>query len=357
MTTPKRGLKFLFVIALLAGLGALLVWAFIEGRQEFLAEQERERPVRAPSRLSIEEGESVVRIDPATQARSGIGIALLTSTTRQEELKAYGTVVAVQGLADLRNAYIAAHAQLVKTQASVETTRKEYERLTALHKLDRNISDKDIQAVKAAVLSDEANYWAAQESVQTLKGAIRQQWGGVLAGELFEASPAFMRLIEQQDVLVQLTLPVGTPLSAPPKTATVRMTDSARSELKLLSPAPRTDLRLQGVSLFYLAPAKEAGLLPGMNAVAYLPIGAPIPGVVIPHSSVVGWQGRTWVYVEKGEGRFVRRVIAADWPVEAGWFVTHGLESGDRIVTSGAQLLLSEEGRAQIQIGEEEKSR
>lgn len=353
MTLAKRGLKSLLVAVLLAGLGALLVWAFVEGRKEFLVEQERERPVRAPSRLSVEDGESVVRIDAATQARSDIGIALVAAATRREELKVYGTVLPVQGLIDFRNAAIAARAQLAKARASLDATRKEYRRLAALHQTDRNISDKNLQSALATVLADEATFRAAQDGLETLQGAARQQWGDVLAGGLFMASPALMRLIGQQDVLVQLTVPAGTPLSAPPKTATVRRPDGARAELTLLSPAPRTDPRLQGVSLFYLASAKESGLLPGMNVVAELPLGTPVSGVAVPASSVVGWQGKNWIYVQKGEGNFVRREIVTDRPVAEGWFVTKDLTPKDRIVVRGAQLLLSEELRAQIQVGEE----
>ena len=39
--------------------------------------------------------------------------------------------------------------------------------------------------------------------------------------------------------------------------------------------------------------------------------------------------------------------------MESGWFVTSGFAPGDRAVMDGAQLLLSEEMKSQIQVGEE----
>jgi hypothetical protein len=76
------------------------------------------------------------------------------------------------------------------------------------------------------------------------------------------------------------------------------------------------------------------------------------PGVVIPDSAVVWLDGRAWAYVQKGRESFIRQEVVTSHPVVKGWFVTKKFQNGDRVVVQGAQLLLSEEFRAQIQIGD-----
>ncbi len=89
-------------------------------------------------------------------------------------------------------------------------------------------------------------------------------------------------------------------------------------------------------------------LVPGFSEGAG---GKRTPGVVIPDSAVVWLDGKAWAYVQKGREKFVRQEVATNHPVGKGWFVTKNFQDGDRVVVQGAQLLLSEEFRAQIQIG------
>ncbi len=74
------------------------------------------------------------------------------------------------------------------------------------------------------------------------------------------------------------------------------------------------------------------------------------PGVVVPDSAVVWLDGRAWAYLQKGRERFIRQEVATNHPVGKGWFVTKNFQVGDYVVVQGAQSLLSEEFRAQIQI-------
>ena len=53
----RRLSKFLLALIILVGVGAFLVWAFLQGRQELATEQERERPVKAVSRVSAQDHE------------------------------------------------------------------------------------------------------------------------------------------------------------------------------------------------------------------------------------------------------------------------------------------------------------
>lgn len=346
----KHGLKFGGEVIVLSGIVALLAWTFGAGCGG--SEKEGESPPKAASHVSTQEGEGVITLDRATQDRSGTAVAPLKPLSHQEEVKAYGTVLPLQDLTDLHNAYAAARAQVEKTRAGFEVSRKTYERLKALHENDQNVSDKALQTAEEAWRSGGAEARAAQDVLRTLEGTARQRWGGVLAGWLMDASPAFDRLVQQHDILVQVTLFSETQIPAAPRTAFVQTSNGAPAPVTLISPSPRTDPRIQGMSFFYLAPAQGTGLLPGMNIIAYLPVGPQVQGVLLPASAVTWWQGKAWVYVQKETGHFVRREVSTESPVQEGWFVSKGLSAGDQLVVSGAQLLLSEEFRSQIQADE-----
>ncbi len=244
-----------------------------------------------------------------------------------------------------------AKAQVERARASLEASRKEYERLKPLHD-NQNISAKVFQAAEATSRSDEANAGAAQTAVSVLEGTIRQRWGMVVARWLFDGSKEFERLMQRQDVLLQITLPPGSRLSSAPRNARIQSPEGKIASASLISPSPSTDPRIQGMSFFYLAQARTTDLLPGMNVLAYLPNGSQTQGVIVPASAVVWWQGKAWIYRQKDSDHFVRREIPTETPVGDGWFVGQGLSPNDRLVASGAQLLLSEELRSQIQVGD-----
>ena len=94
---------------------------------------------------------------------------------------------------------------------------------------------------------------------------------------------------------------------------------------------------------------KQAAIVrraPGTPLLAYLPTSAAaVQGVVVPSGAVVWYAGQPWAYVQAGPTRFARRPLGQAAETDGGFFVTGDLKAGDRVVTSGAQLLLSEEQR------------
>jgi hypothetical protein len=118
--------------------------------------------------------------------------------------------------------------------------------------------------------------------------------------------------------------------------------------MQQLSLCLQLDPRLQVPSLLYLI-APHPGLVPGVNVSVFLPSGQEQLGVTIPSAVVVWSQGTAWCYVETSPGRFQRIPLQTREPEPQGWLVTEGIKPGARVVTSGAQTLLSEEFRFQIQ--------
>ncbi len=305
-------------------------------------------PVSAPPRVAVVHGETVVTFDAATLARSGLEVKALPAQPHRAEAIAYGAVLDLTELADARGAVTTAAARVEKTRAALAASRAEFERVRALHADERNASDKALEDATARWRGDEADARAADAALAAQVAAALQRWGAVVSGWLERGSPELEALLAQRQRLVQVTLPPGTLLRSAPATATVRAGGGTAVAARLVSPAPRTDPRIQGASFYYAAPA-ALGLLPGAGVEAFLPAGPAVPGVTVPAAAVVWWQGRAWVYLEEAPGRFVRREVATDAPVPGGWFVTAGVTAGGRVVVRGAQMLLSEEGRAAIQ--------
>jgi hypothetical protein len=78
--------------------------------------------------------------------------------------------------------------------------------------------------------------------------------------------------------------------------------------------------------------------------------GGPRTGVVLPGSAVIRYGGKTWAYVQLGDDNFARVQAPLDYPMEQGWFLGSKIKAGQRVVVTGAELLLSEELKAEIQV-------
>ena len=331
----------------------LILGLVIRHRAQVAEEKEDEEAIPAAARVVSKGGENLVMLNEAAQKQSGIAVAALAPIRHQEEIRALGTVVDLQELLDLAGRAAAAQADLAKARAGLAASSAEYERLKRLHQDQHNISDKVFQGAEAAWRSDQAQALSAERNWQSIESAARQQWGPVLAQAMFNSSPAFERLVRQQEFLILVTLSADLKLASAPATARVQSASGSLAPAALLSPSPRADPRIQGISFFYTAPAAGAGLLPGMDVSVLLPVGAEVSGVVMPASAVVWWEGKAWTYVENNPGQFARREVATGQPVEQGWFVGSGFAAGDKVTVQGAELLLSEEFRARFLSGEE----
>ena len=99
----------------------------------------------------------------------------------------------------------------------------------------------------------------------------------------------------------------------------------------------------------------SGALRPGLSVTAYLETpGSARTGSVVLRSAVI-WQ----TGVSHGSGvqtdreKFTRREVELEDPASNGWF-TRSLKPGDKVVTRGAQMLLSEEFKSQIRVEDDD---
>jgi hypothetical protein len=350
----SRLVRTLIPTAVAVGIGGLIIWGYVEGRGEADREAERERPINEPLRVSMKNGMPVVTLDNETQRNSGIETARLESAPFRQQVRAYGMVLDLARLTELSNNYANAKAQLQTANAKLVASKAAFERAQALYKGQAAVSLAQLQTAEAAFSVDEAAVAAAESQVRTLSATAFQEWGPALAKSLIERSPLITRLIEREDFLLQVTLPPGVSIATVPEMGAIDTGQHTRAKIAFISPATRTDPRIQGVSFFYVTQAQN-DILPGMNVLAFLPSGKNVDGITIPASAIVWWQDKAWVYRRIDPERFARTEIATDLPTTGGSYIVAALPNGAEVVTRGAQLLLSEEFRAQIQVGEDKK--
>jgi len=332
-----------------AALAATLLFAAAHAGAD--SDDDASAAVTTPSRVSQRGGETMITLDAEARAKSGIETAPAEPKPFRRELRGYAKVLDPGPLTALRGRYEAAVARLAAAQARLAASQTAYRRAQGLYRDGRNASLAELQAAEAAYRADRAQVSAARAAQASLAAEARQEWGAALGRAVEARGPALERLIGRRELLVQVTLPPGNALPEPPASAALETARGARAPLALVSRAPRTDPKIQGASFYYTAPA-ASGALPGMELLAWLPEGKPVAGVRVPPQAVVWWQDRAWIYRRTGPGTFTRMRIPTDRPAPGGGYLVSGLPKGSEIVTRGAQLLLSEEFRAQIQVGD-----
>jgi multidrug efflux pump subunit AcrA (membrane-fusion protein) len=366
-------------------------------------------------------GETIVKLDSDTQSRIGLKADLARSETVYPEIAAYGHLLEDPGAAfvvrapvagvlrntesrdwprlgetvsdglsfgiieprlvpferlDVGNRLTNAQADIEAAQANVDASRAEYERLKALN-TNKNVSDRAVQEAEARLKGDQARVDAARKNVAQLEAAAKAQAGGagpvalVTRGgevvevfahpnEAVESGQQVLRVARYDSMLARVDLPAGE--SANPNISVARIVPVGHEDREVrgerVSLASTVDPRTLGQGYLFRVTGLGAMLRPGAAITAYLQApGKPTSGIVIPESAVVRSGGKIWVYRQAGDDQFTRAEVNPERSTARGLLVTQGIAPGDRIVTVGAQVLLSEEQKSQIQILEENEGK
>ncbi len=337
----------LIVLVLGAGLGSLLPVLLAPGKAE--DEDKAERMLGPPSRVTVKNGVAILTLSAADRQDGGIETARPKPSPAQESVVGYGTVLDAAPLTELSNRYLDAATQVQTAGAKLAVSRGAFERAKLLYQDRQNISGAQLQGAEGSFAVDQAALEAARSRLTNVAASARQAWGGVLGAALIDRTPLVTRLIERAEYLVKVTLPPGASMARPPETAIARLDGASETQLTFVSPATTIDPRLQGISYLYRAQADSA-LLPGLNLEVRLLGDAVERGVVVPESAVVWLQGEAWVYHRTDANTFVRLEIEPDRHGPDGGYIVTGLPPDAEIVVRGAQMLLSEEFRAQVPI-------
>ena len=161
----------------------------------------------------------------------------------------------------------------------------------------------------------------------------------------------FEQLLSGENVIVSVALRANDTL--PDQTEYIYIgrngNRSTAQKAVYISPAIKSNTVLQGETYYFLADASMDKYRTGMHVHVWVPqTSESISGVFVPESAVVWSSGKPWVYIKNSEELFIKHVINSPVELDEGLFVATGLQVGDKIVISGAQMLLAEEYRWSI---------
>lgn len=284
-------------------------------------------------------GQVVIAIGPATQRRIGLVAQTLAIVARPIQVEAYGLVLDPAPLSTLNR-------DLISAQAALGASAAQYRRSKRLYAERNNVSLRAMQAAEVAYMTDKAR-------LEALERQLRDAWGGEIAQMDFRArSDLIDALIDRQAALARVSAPAGAAFAEPPRQAAIVVFGFENHPLsaRAVYAAPTIDPRMQGPSFLLLMNTRGLPVRPGAAVSAALAASAGVSqGVIVPRSAVVRYAGGKWIYQALDGSRFVRREIVTAQATRAGYFVTRNVRSGMRVVVMGAQTLLSEELKAQIQ--------
>jgi hypothetical protein len=278
-------------------------------------------------------GEVVITLDAETQKRMGLETVTLAATQFAPEIRAVGRVMDPAGVSSLV-------ADFISARAAADVSSKELGRAKTLVKSD-NVSTRALQTAEANVARDTAQLEAA-----------RAKLIGALGKELAERESLaewVKSLSSGASALVRLELMPGEPLPSQPAGARLVSLNEANQPVEAqFVGTTAVDGQSQTRGFLFLAESNSSALAAGEAVTGFIKVaGDAQSGVVVPRAAVLRKDGATWVYAQTGEDEFARREVSTDRPSNDGWFVTRGVAAGEKIVTVGAQQLLSEEVKGQ----------
>jgi hypothetical protein len=329
----------------LLALGALVLVAVLLGAH-FMRGKERTKGDKAEKPAATEPKdepgtniEGVVSLDEKTQKLIGLETSALTAATLNPEIKGYGRVLDPSPLVGLLSSLSSARAML-------EASAKEYQRVKALFSQGENASARALETAEAAMKRD-------QIALNTAEAQFASTWGKAITGQP-DLAGFVQSLSAYESVLVRLDLPAGELVQETPTGGRLVLPGAREPiEARLLGRAASTDPQVQGEGFLLVATNTAARLASGLAITGFLQLpGEALRGVLVPETALVRAAERAWVYVQTNATTFVRRDIGLEHPMADGWFVATGLSPNDRVVTTGAQTLLSEERKSQLKVGD-----
>lgn len=343
----SKSLKYLIAVLIAMAAVSAIAVVFTAHRPD-ADDEDKDEAVKAPSRVVMQNGQTVVRLSEQAQAREGIRVAPVAQTSMRSELRGTAVLLPVNDLVTARDSYVAARTKLQRDQQDLSLARSQAERTRTLYQQNQNMSLQAMQSADAAYRNAQAQFAADEQDARLQLDAVRQRWGTVVTNWISEDSPALEAVLAQRSFLVQVILPPGEGAMKPAKLS-LNLPANKLVPARLVSSLPLVNPQIQGISYLYIA-SSASGMAAGMNLSVLIPVGRAVAGTVVPEDAIVWWQGKAWAYQQTSTSSFTRREVPTSNPVSGGYFVPgKTFASATKLVMAGAQALLSEEFRSHIQ--------
>lgn len=348
----------IILLLLIIGIGVLTYTTVDHGRGELNTDEtssdigDDDDDNDIPSRVVNVEGRIAVRLDSALQKQNGIKTHLLESMEIHTEVEAFGQVLNINDLIELRTRINRLNGEKNIVLSELSAANKKLARLKILHKEAANISTRQLQEIEAVTLIKQAKLNTLNIELRDVRTQAEQAWGSVLISwVLDDQTEHFEKVLRGEEVIVFVALRAEDTL--PDDTNVIyiarNVNRSSAQKAYYISPAIASDHVLQGETYYFRADANKSQYRADMHVHVWVPQSSEtLSGVFIPESAVVWSNGKSWVYIKERDELFIKHVINDPIEIGNGVFVRDGLSVGDEVVNSGAQMLLAEEYRWSI---------
>jgi len=280
---------------------------------------------------------------------------------------------------DLASRLAQAQANVAEHRALLKAAESSLEHKEALNATVQVLPQRTLEALAAEVESEKAQVAAAQQTVSLISAALATQprrpapisttpvqivHGGEVVelaarpGEVVGQGQAILRVARFDHLVARVELPAGVSLATTARGARIVVLGYEDHPLmgETIGTAPRVRANTRGQAFLFRVARGGLAIRPGAAVTAYLELPGELRhGVVVPREAVIRSAGSAWVFVQTSDEQFVQRQMTLDEPTLNGWFIQSGFSAGQRVVVTGAQMLLSEILKSQIRVGEEEE--
>ncbi|MGC8541568.1 MAG: efflux RND transporter periplasmic adaptor subunit [Phycisphaerae bacterium] len=250
-------------------------------------------------------------------------------------------------------------ADLVAAKVAQVTSAAAYGREKTLYAQNKAVSLQRVQAAQAAFAGARSRVQADEQSIAAISQQLKTRAGGVLPlpvfqsgmitdilahpGQAVAADQPLLKIEDFHTLLAAVALPASDSGNVAMGTIIRIRALGHRHWLKAkpLALAPQADRQTRGLSVLYVID-NPGSLRPGMAITAMVPkTGKTVTRIIIPRAAVIWWRGERWVFIARGGGMFSLHELIDPQGVPTGYAVKNDSLPAQRIVSQGAQLLLT----------------
>ncbi|HIG65988.1 MAG TPA: hypothetical protein EYQ43_10670 [Methyloprofundus sp.] len=292
-----------------------------------------------------------VSINGASQLSSGIEILELRTNQFNPEIETFAVSVDLAPLFKIRKDYLSVRAEQQSANIQLQQSQRNVLRLQSLQR-DQAVSTRKLREQQVQLKINQVQFNTARLQTTDTRLYAKIKWGNELSRWFLDESSADSMLNALKKPLYLVYLPKQ--IASPSKTIFIQpfgLREKAHSA-SLISTAPLHENNQQqaGTPFFYLSDQTVQGH--HQRVVAWLPVSQQkLSGVIIPASALVWHLGQVFVYLQQQDNdeQFTRIKITEKKFIHSdAYFIDTELQAGDRLVSIGAQMLLSEEFSGQI---------
>ncbi len=252
-------------------------------------------------------------------------------------------------------------ADLAAARVAQATSAAAYAREKSLYARNKAVSLRRVQLAQAAFADAHARVRADAQSIHAISQQLKTKAGGFLPlplpcfqsgvitkilahpGQAVAAAQPLLQIEDFHKLIAAVALPASDSGRVAMSTV-IRVRALGHKhwlKAKPLMLGPEADQQTRGLTVLYVI-ANPGSLRPGMAITALVPkIAKAGARTIIPRTAVVWWRGARWVYLQHGKGKFVLHELIHPIVVPGGFTVRDGTLPAQRLVSNGAQLLMT----------------